>query len=294
MSRNLNLNALRVFAMAARHGSFQRAAEALHISHGAVSQRIKQLELDLGVILFDRHPRGVTLTPKGAAYFTTVDAALTQLAKATADLQGTDNQITLHLGASFVSKWLMPRLQDFNDRFPDIAIATEVHDTLLTRSLGRNELAFWPAKTPQGQADDHIQHLCELQLTAVCSPSLLRPDWPPDIETLLTFPLLQDAHKRWERLIAQTDPAGTHRLLNFDRSALALDAAIHGHGIAIAPTLMVERDVQQNRLVELWHSPEPSGEHLFLSWPKHHARDKALRQTIGWILGEFNQAAPNA
>lgn len=94
--------------------------------------------------------------------------------QATADLQGIDNQIPLHLGTSFVSKWRMPRLQDFNDRFPDIAITTEVHDTHLTPSLGRNKLAFWPAKTPQGHANDHIQHLCELPLTAVRSSGILR------------------------------------------------------------------------------------------------------------------------
>ena len=68
MAPHVNLNALRIFAEAARLENFQRAAEVLNLSHGAVSQRIRQLEQDLGVVLFERQARGVRLTPHGARY----------------------------------------------------------------------------------------------------------------------------------------------------------------------------------------------------------------------------------
>lgn len=284
---NVNLNALRVFAVAARHGSFQRAAEMLNISHGAVSQRVKQLESDLGVILFDRKPRGVSLTPKGRTYFDAVEEAITLLHRATEDLTRPDHKITLHIGASSASKWLMPRMGAFNSLYPEIILQTEVHSTLIERNLGRNEIALWPAKVPAQNAAHHIRRLCELRLVAVCSPGFARPDSPVALDRLLTFSLLQDAHRRWERLIDASGHAGPHRILNFGSSALALDAAIQGHGIALVPTMMVETDARAGHVTEIWQPPTASGEFLFLSWPRQHAHDKPLRKTVSWILSEF-------
>jgi len=285
---NLNLNSLRVFAVAARHGSFQRAAEALHISHGAVSQRIKQLETSLGVVLFDRQPRGVALTRQGRKYFSAVEEALSILTAATARLDQSRRHVRLHIGASTASKWLMPRKSAFNARFPEISLETEIHDTMMERNLGRNEIALWPGSAaPARHAAHHVQCLCEFQLAAVCSPHFMTPDWPVDTRTLLTLPLLQDAHRRWESLIENTGHGGEHSILNFGRSALALDAAIQGHGVAIAPTFLIEADVSARRLVEIWRSPEASKEFLFLSWPKQHAHEKPLKRTVTWILSEF-------
>lgn len=284
---NLNLNALRVFAVAARHGNFQRAAEVLHISHGAVSQRIKQLETGLGVVLFERKPRGVALTAKGRKYHSAVEEALSILTAATAELEQSSCQIRLHIGASTATKWLMPRMSAFNARFPEISLETEIHDTLLERNLGRNEIAFWPGRAPVQNGAHHLKCLCDLQLVAVCSPDLLRPDWPVDTQTLLSLPLLQDAHRRWERLIEKTGHNDQHSILNFGRSALAIDAAIQGHGVAVAPTFMIEADVRARRLVEIWRSPDASEEYFFLSWPRQHAHEKPLRQVVTWILSEF-------
>ncbi|WP_415402011.1 LysR family transcriptional regulator [Tateyamaria sp. SN3-11] len=190
--KNLNLNALRVFAVSARHGSFQRAAQELHITHGAVSQRIKQLELDLGVVLFDRHPRGVSLTARGQQYCAAVNEALAILTAATADLERANAQITLHLGPSFATKWLMPRMQAFRAQFPDVSLATEIHGTLMERNLGRNEIAIWPASQAHSNGSHHVQHLCAVQLVAVCNPQFPRPSGPLDTDALLRLPLLQD------------------------------------------------------------------------------------------------------
>lgn len=291
MVQNVNLNALRVFAIAARCGNFQRAAEVLNISHGAVSQRIKQLELDLGVMLFERKARGVGLTPNGERYRDAVEKALSILATAGADLERAGGQVTLHLGASFASRWLMPRMRSFAVRFPDIAVTTEVHEELLQRNLGRNEIAIWPARMIDRASGHRVRRLAELQFVAVCSPHLLRPDRPLDIETLLSLPLLQDSHRRWERLIETAGHGARHSLLNFDRAALALDAAINGHGVTIAPTYMIEEDLAAGRLVEIWRSPDASGEYLFMSWAEQHGASRPVTQTVNWILSEFGLEA---
>lgn len=287
MTQNVNLNSLRVFAAAARTENFQRAAEVLNISHGAVSQRIKQLELDLGVVLFERKARGVGLTKNGEGYRDAVEKALSVLATAEANLQRAGDQVTLHLGPSFASRWFVPRLKAFTTRFPDLTLTNEVHQKLIKRRLGRNEVAIWPGKMADRVPGHHVRRLADVQLVAVCSPNLLRPDWPMDIETLLTFPLLQDGHRRWERLIESSGHRAKHSLLNFGRAALALDAAVKGHGVAIAPAYMIDEDVSDGRLVELWRNPDVSGEYLFMSWSQHETASRPLQQTVDWILSEF-------
>jgi LysR family glycine cleavage system transcriptional activator len=113
-------------------------------------------------------------------------------------------------------------------------------------------------------------------------------------ETLLTLPLLQDAHRRWDRLAQETGQRPTHAPLNFDRSALALDAAADGHGVAIAPHHMIEADLRAGRLVEVWFPPEPSGEHLFVSWSKEQDGGQPLRHIVDWMFGEFEKGLVEA
>lgn len=285
--KQVNLNALRVFAHAASHGNLQRAAEDLNLSRGAVSQRIKQLEIDMGVVLLKRGARGVSLTAEGARCHAGIKEALAVLETALAGIGEEDNLLTLHLGPSTATKWLMPRMDALAEVFPKVALKTEVHERTLSRSLGRNEIALWPGKAQDPNPTHRSRRLTDIRLVAVCSPDFPRPDWPMGLENLLTLPLLQDAHRRWEKLIKATGFGDTHKLLNFDRSALALDAAIGGHGIAITPTYMIENDLRSKRLIEIWVDPEPSDDGLYISWSKDHLGQKHISQIVDWITAEF-------
>lgn len=283
----INLNAVRVFAVAARHLNLQRAADELGLSHGAVSQRIRQLEGELGVVLFERRARGVTLTANGERYWKAADRALSILATASADLHRGGNQVVLHLGPSFASRWLMPRLQRFSETFSDIPITTEVHEAFLERALGHSEIAIWPDRTPQRAPGENVVQLTDVRLVAVCSPRLRRQDGPLAFGALLTLPLLQDSHRRWERLMATAGLQAKAGILNFDRSALALDAAIKGHGVAIAPDYMVADDVATGLLEQVWQNEGHPEQHLFLSWANQSRAADPVNQTVDWILAEF-------
>jgi LysR family glycine cleavage system transcriptional activator len=285
--RNVNLNALRVFAVVASHGNLQRAAEEMNLSRGAVSQRIKQLEIELGVVLLVRGARGVSLTPEGERCRTAMEDALAIIDTALVDLGEVGDRVTLHLGSSTATKWLMPRMGAFAAKFPNVPLTTQVHEQILARSLGRNEIALWPGRTRDANSAHSSRRLSDIRLVAVCSPDFLRPDWPMGLETLLTMPLLQDAHRRWEKLIEATGYGDTNRLLNFDRSALALDAAIGGHGVAIAPTYMVENDLLAKRLVEVWIDPKASDDGLYISWSKDHLGQTRINRIVDWIASEF-------
>ena len=286
--KNINLNALRVFSIVASHGNLQRAAEELNLSRGAVSQRIKQLEIELGVTLLVRGARGVSLTAEGERCHSAMQKALDTLDTALVTIRDGGDRVTLHLGPSTATKWLMPRMDAFAAQFPAISLTTHVHEKILARSLGRNEIAIWPGKAHDTNAAHGSRRLADIRLIAVCSPDFLRPDWPMELETLLTLPLLQDAHRRWEKLIQQTGYGNMHKLLNFDRSALALDAAIGGHGVAIAPSYMVENDLQSKKLVEIWVDPEPSDDRLYISWAKDHLGQTRIKRIVDWIASEFD------
>lgn len=288
--KQMNLNSLRVFSVVARHGNLQRAADELNLTRGAVSQRIKQLEINLGVVLLERQARGVALTQEGARWREAVDRALATLETAFVELRQEAEQVTLHLGPSMAAKWLMPRMEDFTARFPRVSLRTEVHGQRLSRDLARNEIAIWPGKAPDPRPFQNARLLTDIRLVAVCSPDLARPDRQMGLQALLTLPLLQDAYRRWEALIATAGRQARHKLLNFDRSALALDAAIEGHGVAIAPTYIVENDLNRKRLVEVWASPEPPVEHLFISWSEERAGQPEVRRVVGWIASEFGPA----
>ena len=285
--RQINLNALRVFAVAAAHGNLQRAADDMNLSRGAVSQRIKQLEIDLGVVLLKRGARGVSLTAEGERCHAGIKEALAVLETALVGIGEENDWITLHLGSSTATKWLMPRMGAFAAAFPKVSLKTEVHEQILPRSLGRNEIAMWPGKAHDPNPVHKSRRLTDIRLVAVCSPDFVRPDWPMGPETLLTLPMLQDAHRRWEKLIEATGYGNAHKLLNFDRSALALDAAISGHGIAIAPTYMIESDLQSKRLVEIWVDPEPSDAGLYISWAKDHTGQPRISRIVDWVASEF-------
>jgi len=285
--KNVNLNALRVFSVVASHGNLQRAAEELNLSRGAVSQRIKQLEIELGVVLLVRGARGVSLTPDGERCHAAMEDALAILDTAFESIAEQGDRVTLHLGSSTATKWLMPRMDAFSAKFPNVSLTTQVHEQILARSLGRNEIAIWPGKGRDMNPAHGSRRLADIRLVALCSPDFLRPDWPMGLETLLTLPLLQDAHRRWEKLMQQTGHGNTHKLLNFDRSALALDAAIGGHGVAIAPTYMVENDLLSKKLVEIWVDPDPSDDGLYISWAKDHLGQTRIKRIVEWIASEF-------
>lgn len=285
--KNVNLNALRVFSVVASHENLQHAAQELNLSRGAVSQRIKQLEIELGVVLLVRGARGVSLTPEGESCRAAMEEALAILDTALACLGEGGDRITMHLGSSTATKWLMPRMDAFAAKFPTVSLTTQVHERILMRSLGRNEVAIWPGKAHDTNPAHLSRRLSDIRLVAVCSPDFLRPDWPMGLETLLMLPLLQDAHRRWEKLIHETGYGDTHKLLNFDRSALALDAAIGGHGLAIAPTYMVENDLRSKKLVEVWVDPDPSDDGLYISWSKDHLGQTRIRRIVDWIASEF-------
>lgn len=277
-----------MFLSAARHGSFLNAGAELNISQGAVSQRIRQLELDLGLPLFKREPRGVSLTKAGRELATTVETSLEMIDKTASEIRNAGGKITLHVSPSIASKWLAPRLSNFSQANPNLKLTVEARADVLGRPFHQNEIAMRHGKTVRSAKGQQIQSLCELELIAVCTPELLGDGHQPTLAHILKLPLIQDTHRRWDKLIGQQGLPKVLEPLNFSSASLAIDAAVNMQGVAIVPSLFVERDIQEGRLREVWRETEPSGEHIFLIWTKQKVQFKGIEEVIRWIHAEFN------
>jgi LysR family glycine cleavage system transcriptional activator len=248
------LNAVRAFAVAARHQSFSLAAEELHVSHSAVSRHIKLLEEHLGVQLFERRVRQSLLTTAGQRFYEQVSAGLSQIANAAAALkqQASLPIVKINVRPSFAMLWLTPRLEDFMAQHPGIKpqVITQTQapdhardgfDVVIRR--GRDDWA--PAIEARALFDD--------ELLLVAAPSLIGRLALEDLtaltrHTLLTAKARREDWHNWAMHFGQSQSA-TQRTRQFDHMHLVLQAAVEGQGIALCPTSLLGTHLLSGRLI---------------------------------------------
>jgi len=246
------LNALKAFEASARQLSFTRAAEELFVTQAAISHQIKALEEHLGLKLFMRKNRSLLLTEEGQSYYLDIKDIFNSLHDATEKLlaRGAKGSITVSLQPSFAIQWLVPRLQAFNLLHPDIDVrikAVDQPDNSLTEDVdvaiyhGRGR---WP--------NLHADQLHTEYLIPVCSPLLLNGKKPLNtVSDLTQHTLLHDTSRRdWKRWFKQVGVKGVN--VNhgpiFSHTAMVLQAAIHGQGIALANSVLAKPDIDSGRL----------------------------------------------
>ncbi len=196
-----NLNTLRIFDAAARHLNFRLAAAELCLTQGAVAQRIRKLEQSLGTKLFSRHARGVAFTPKGEAYHRSIRQALSLINKATGELTGQQQRLTISAPPSVVTQWLMPRVAAFSQRYPDINVSIAASEGLTHFLTEDVDLAMRLGSPPSEPKLKH-QQLSGMTLYAVCAPQRLsREEQPVDLVDFADHRLIEDSHHSWARLL---------------------------------------------------------------------------------------------
>lgn len=252
------LNALRAFEMAGRKGSFRAAADELHITQGAVAQQVRGLEERLGIALFRRLPRGLALTPAGAAYLNDVSRAFGILASATAKLQKRPDTVTISVTPTVATRLLIPRLADLQAALPGLELRTLATEALSDFEHDQVDMAVRLTRPPFPPQLEAVP-LFPQELIAVASPHLLRHlTCPLSPDELQTLPLLHDAHNHWPAFLqalppCQDTPAASTLLPGptFNQTSLALDAALAAQGIAIACRAFVADDLAAGRLVQV-------------------------------------------
>lgn len=246
------LNALRVFEAAARHLSFTRAAEELHVTQAAVSQQVRGLEEQLGVRLFRRLNRALLLTDAGQRYAVAVRGALAQIAEATAALRpaqgGDDGTLTVSVMPSFAHKWLMPRLGRFLDRHPDISL--RIHTSFEVVDFGREGIDCALRQGTGAYDGLFVELLLAEDVTPVCAPAVAaRLREPRD---LLGETLLYDYGCDWIEWLAAAGVTGARlpkKGTEFFDSSMALQAAMDGRGVTLGRSGLAADDLRTGRLV---------------------------------------------
>lgn len=289
MRRLPPLNALRAFEAAARHLSFTRAADELHVTQGAVSRHVKGLEEVLGVPLFHRRQRGLELTREGAAFLPRLSDAFDQIARAAAALGREQRDLTIKVLPTFAIRWLIPRLTRFQQAHPQI----EVRLTTSWYPIDFNHEEFDAGITHTGYlgTTERRDMIIEETLAPVCAPSLLSGTNPlRRPEDLRHHTLLHRSadHREWRDWLRRHKIRGVSADAgqDFDLDDPAWRAAAAGLGVAVADLQFVHDDLAAGRLVQPFDLPPMKGGAYYLVYPDHSADLPKLAAFRDWLHAE--------
>jgi LysR family transcriptional regulator, glycine cleavage system transcriptional activator len=256
------LSALRAFEAAARLQSFSKAADELNVTPAAVSHQVHALEEDLGVSLFNRRNRAVEPTASARVLLPGLSEAFTGIQTSVRRLRAHNDTGTLNVTASpsFAGKWLVQRLHRFQEQYPDVDVRISATDTMVDLTRGDFDIGIrYGAGRYPGLV---VELLMKNEVFPACSPELLRKG--PPLETpadLLNHALLHDQQverdplaptwSMWLKAAGVDDVPVSHGL-SFSTNVLALEAAIAGHGVALANSTTAAADIAAGRLVRLF------------------------------------------
>jgi LysR family transcriptional regulator, glycine cleavage system transcriptional activator len=286
------LSSLRVFEAAARHKSFRKAADELNLTASAVSHGIQTLENWLGTELFVRQSRGLQLTGAGEIYAPLVNQALSLIARATEQLPGRKATGTLSLSSAptFANKIVLPRLEGFSAKFPDIRVTIDTSLRAVDLALDDFDIAI--RFSPTEQPEPHWTLLAVETLLPVCSPALKDQFGVLDASLLSRAPLIHvtsvsaDWH-HWFRSSGLPAPASIDGGLRVDRVQMGFDAAIRGLGIVLGRHPLVDDDIAAGRLVPLTGQAIPSGSGYWLVTSPTEFQKPEVKLFRQWLLAEL-------
>ena len=296
----LPLNALRVFEAAARHGRFDRAAEELSITPGAVSRQIKVLEADLGVRLFDRFNRAVKLTEAGGRLAAGVTEGFERIGQAVARVRPrADGPLVVSVLHSMGAKWLVPRLHLYYERYPDADILVSAAD----RPVDLAREADIAVRYGPGQyAGLHADYLMPGEMFPVCSPRLLEGERPlREPSDLAGATLLHDSEylplePRWPDWLKAAGATGIdgEKGPRFSNTYLQLEAALSGRGVVLSHRPMAIDDLRAGRLIKPFKQVIEGPYSYWILCLPERANQPAIRRFRAWLMeqAEIDLASP--
>jgi LysR family transcriptional regulator, glycine cleavage system transcriptional activator len=295
-----SLNGLRAFEAAARHLSFTRAAAELHVTQTAISHQIRRLEAQLGMRLFTRGSRALSLTQEAQGYLPAVRAAFEDLHAATARLlrPNRDQLLTVSTMASLAAKWLLPRLAGFQAAHPGIEVRISTSSHLI--DLRREEVDVAIRYGRGRWAGLRAQWLMAEDIFPVCSPALLKGKHPlrrpADLahHTLLHAGVSRDDWQLWLTAAGLPTTMASPPGLTFDLSLMAVQAAIDGLGVALGRTPFVEADIAAGRLVVPFDVKLPAEAGFYVVAPEETADTPKIAVFRDWLTASVAGATQTA
>lgn len=300
-----SLDFLRGFEAAGRRLSFTLAAEELFLTQSALSRQIKALEAALGVALFERRHRALALTAKGAAFHRAVTEALEALAGAAESTRSAARApgLTLSTTVSFASLWIIPRLERFRARHPEMDVYVSADDRVL--DLRRGDVDIAVRYLPDAEAPaDAIRLFGERMLPVVSPRVLARGNAPlrnPGDLARHVLLHLDDPEGRtpwldWRSWLTSNGqpglkPAGSYRFRLYDQ---VIQAAVAGQGVALGRIPMLAEHLRDGRLVAPFPKRYDSARGYFaLAAPRAVDRGD-VRHFLRWLIDEAAQEALDA
>ena len=289
MARRLPpMNSLKTFEAAGRLLSFTRAADELNVTQAAVSHQIKVIEEYLGISLFDRYPRRLSLTHQGKALLPEVIEAFDRVSSAISAVKHDQpsNMLSVRLAPSFAAKWLSPRLKYFWLQYPEIdlclfhahpAVDFDREDIDIAVTYGKGD---WPAVV--------AEPLLSLDFFPVCIPAFMNNDKPLcDIDNLRYYTLLHDANYEcwsdWVKL-AGIDGINTSKGTIIDDTNVLIQAALDGQGVALGSTTFVQEHLESGRLVKPFDISLSNEFAYYIVCPPRHLKNPAVKAFKDWLL----------
>jgi LysR family transcriptional regulator, glycine cleavage system transcriptional activator len=290
MSRDLPpLNALRAFEAAARHLSFTMAAAELNVTPAAVSHQVKALEESTGAPLFKRLTRALALTARGKAALPALSEGFDMLAEAASHLRDRNEQdvFTITTAPSFAAKWLVPRLDDFQEKNPGIKVRIDASMTLVDLRRDGIDVAI---RYGRGVYPGHqAERLFEEEIFPVCSPKLALKN-PEDLvhQTLLHVGFATDSqtYPDWRMWLKSAGISGVdwRKGPEFSLENMAVQAALEGHGVALVNTSLVRDDLASGALVRPFELGIQTGFAYYLAIPNENLDRPGVVAFRKWLL----------
>lgn len=305
------LNALRAFEVTARHLNLADAAKELHVTPAAVSLQIKTLEEYLGVKVFHRLPRGLALTDEAERCLPTLQRGFSRLQEATRLLrtQNKSDKLDLWSAPAFASKWLMPRLNQYNRIHPGVDMNIHASGSLIERQNSTTDIVEQIRRRQidvaivfgQGHYPGfRVDKLFDVHAVPLCSPALRAGQTPlQSAEDLRFHHLLHDdtdidGHRTWQDWFSEAsiDGGNWDRGTHFNEVQLALEAAVEHQGVLLSLDIMAQRDISAGRLCIPFGPALPLNRSYYLIRPlyQHHSAADSFCQ---WILDQVQLSEQN-
>lgn len=296
LSRQVPLNALRVFEAVSRLMSFTRAGEELGMTQTAVSYQVKQLEGVLGELLFRRLPRRIELTEAGERLMPKVSEAFALLEEAMATARVAANeQLIINTTATFAAHWLARRIGNFQLGAPHIAVRLITDTTLMEFNRDPGDVAIRAGRGGRGEWPGLVSHhVMDLDFAPMLSPSLL--EWVKPLDTprdLLKCKLIDPGDPWWRRWfdaagVPDADLDGRPRNL-FGSQALEASSAIAGHGVGILTPAFYREELASGRLIMPFDLVCSDGSGYWLIYPESRRSQPKIRAFRDWLLQDMER-----
>lgn len=282
----VSLNAIRVFAIAARTGSLTAAGAELGVTSGAVSHQLKKLEDELGVSFFRRGNNTVSLTEVGRRFFEEVAPAIGLIERSAEALYRDENEISVHATTSLALRWLIPSLDRFRALCPQVRVRVETSSARGFPAVPDSDVSIRHFRI--GEVAEGWEFLARDLRCPVVSPNLVAREVKDRESAVPRLPALQCCVGNWDWQLwceafslSSADLSFGHA---FDTDDAALHACVAGLGVLLAPTILTGREMKSGALVALpGYEPVETGIYRY----QRRSESRAVRQFCGWMDAEM-------